>query len=81
MTEEEAKDFDQMKSARDALLITNARLHGKIDKLEKIVSETKRVWVDLEPKDMSDDPDQMYDHPFFTAGVIFASKILMEKNS
>jgi hypothetical protein len=33
MTDEEQLEFDRMKTARDSLLITNARLNVKLDEL------------------------------------------------
>ena len=41
----------------------------------------KREWVGLEPKDMPDGEDPMYDHPFFTAGMVWAANKLKEKNT
>ena len=35
MTDEEAIEYERLKIARDSLLITNARLHGEIDRLRK----------------------------------------------
>jgi hypothetical protein len=40
MTEEETIEFTRMKTARDSLLITNARLRGEIDKLQEVLEST-----------------------------------------
>ena len=39
MTKEEETEFDQIKTARDSLLIKNARLHGEIDNLKKCAED------------------------------------------
>ena len=41
----------------------------------------KRKWIGLEKADMPDGEDQMYDHPFFTAGMVWAANKLREKNT
>jgi hypothetical protein len=41
----------------------------------------QRTWVGLEEKDMPVDPDPMYDHKYFIAGMVYADKILKEKNT
>jgi hypothetical protein len=35
MTDDDEIEFERLKIARDSLLITNARLHGEIDRLRK----------------------------------------------
>jgi hypothetical protein len=42
---------------------------------------TQRTWVGLEKGDMPTDPDPMYDHKYFTAGMVYAANKLMEKNT
>ena len=39
MTHEEETEFDRIKTARDLLLIKNARLHGEIDNLKKCAED------------------------------------------
>jgi hypothetical protein len=41
----------------------------------------KREWVGLEQSDMPDGEDPMFDHQYFLAGMMYADKILKEKNS
>ena len=41
----------------------------------------QRTWVGLEKSDMPTDPDPMYDHKYFTAGMVYAANKLMEKNT
>ena len=81
MTEQEKIDFEIVKTERDLLLISNARLNNRINVLEKIITKEKRVWVGLEAKDMSDDPNPMYDDKMFNAGLAWACNVLMKKNS
>ena len=48
---------------------------------EAIAEAEKREWVGLEQKDMPDGEDPMFDHPFFTAGMVWAAIKLKEKNT
>ena len=43
-------------------------------------SRRQRQWVGIEEKDMPTDPDPMYDHKYFIAGMVYADNVLMEKN-
>jgi hypothetical protein len=43
--------------------------------------QPKREWVTLEPQDMPDGEEPMYDHPFFIAGMVWAANELKEKNT
>jgi len=45
MNEEEQLEFDRMKTARDSLLITNARLNSKL---------AERTWVKLTQQDYNE---------------------------
>jgi len=38
------------------------------------------AWIGLEPSDMPDGEDPMYDHPFFIQGIVWAATKLFEKN-
>ena len=50
MTHEEEAEFDQIKTARDALLIKNARLHGEIDNLKKCAEDEEFGRIEREIK-------------------------------
>lgn len=41
----------------------------------------QRTWVGLEEKDMPTDSDPMYDHKYFTAGMVYAAIKLKKKNT
>ena len=41
----------------------------------------EREWVGLEKLDMPDGEDPMFDHQYFIAGMVYADKILKEKNN
>ena len=41
----------------------------------------EREWVGLEQSDMPDGEDPMFDHQYFIAGMVYADKILKEKNT
>jgi hypothetical protein len=40
-----------------------------------------KEWVGLEKKDMPDGENPMFDHEYFIAGMVFAAKVLKEKNT
>ena len=41
----------------------------------------QRTWVGLEQSDMPDGEDPMFDHEYFIAGMVYADKVLKEKNT
>jgi len=43
-------------------------------------ADAKKNWVGLEQSDMPDGKDPMFDHQYFLAGMVFAAKVLQEKN-
>jgi hypothetical protein len=45
MTDEEVIEYERLKTARDGLLLTVAKLRGEIDKLGKIVNEQETNWL------------------------------------
>ena len=45
MTDEETIEYERLKTARDGLLLTVAKLRGEIDKLGKIVNEQDTNWL------------------------------------
>ena len=45
MTDEEVIEYERLKTARDGLLLTVAKLRGEIDKLGKIVNEQDTNWL------------------------------------
>jgi len=45
MTDEEAIEYERLKTARDGLLLTVAKLRGEIEKLGKIVNEQETNWT------------------------------------
>jgi hypothetical protein len=40
-----------------------------------------RKWRELEPSDMPDGDDPIYDHPYFIKGMVYANIVLKEKNA
>jgi hypothetical protein len=48
---------------------------------ETALPVTERTWVGIEKKDMPVDPDPMYDHKYFIAGMVYADRVLKEKNT
>jgi hypothetical protein len=52
-----------------------------VDAVKNATTPPQRTWVGLEEKDMPTDPDPMYDHKYFTAGMVYAANKLMEKNT
>lgn len=45
MTDEETIEYERLKTARDGLLLTVAKLRGEIDKLGKTVNEQETNWL------------------------------------
>jgi len=41
----------------------------------------QRTWVGLTQSDMPDGEDPMFDHTYFIAGMVYADKVLKEKNT
>ena len=44
-------------------------------------SPPQRPWVKLTEQDMPSGEDPMFDHKYFTAGMVYAAKVLQEKNT
>jgi hypothetical protein len=42
--------------------------------------QPQREWVGLTKEDMPDGEDPMFDHKYFIAGMVYADKVLKEKN-
>jgi len=45
------------------------------------VTPPQSTWVGLEQSDMPDGEDPMFDHEYFIAGMVYADKVLKEKNT
>lgn len=54
-------------------------------KLKEAIAEAEKqepvAWLGLEPSDMPDGDDPMYDHDFFLKGMAWADAILRKKNT
>ena len=48
MTNDDEIEFERLKVARDSLLITNARLHGEIDRLKKTAEDEEFERIERE---------------------------------
>jgi len=48
---------------------------------EALAQPPQRTWVGIEQSDMPSDPDPMYDHEYFIAGMVYANYVLKEKNT
>jgi hypothetical protein len=48
---------------------------------ENVKPELQRTWAGLTKEDMPDGENPMFDHEYFIAGMVFAAKILEEKNT
>jgi len=44
-------------------------------------AEAQRTWVGLKQQDMPSGEDPMFDHEYFIAGMVYADKVLKEKNN
>ena len=52
-----------------------------MDALAQQVVLPERTWMGLTREDMPDSENPMFDHEYFIAGMVFAAKILEEKNT
>jgi len=49
--------------------------------LDAYTTPPQRTWVGLTEEDMPGDPNPMYDHKYFIAGMVYAGFVLKEKNT
>lgn len=45
------------------------------------IAPPQRPWVALTEQDMPNGEDPMFDHQYFIAGMVYAAKVLQEKNT
>lgn len=72
-----------------AWMIQRGYATGHGDTVEDLLKELdwqtreaeRREWVGLEQSDMPDGDDPIYDDPRFIAGIVWAAKKLLEKNT
>jgi hypothetical protein len=61
------------------------KVHAAITALRTAIAEAEKqepvAWLGLEPSDMPDGDDPMYDHDFFLKGMAWADAILRKKNT
>jgi len=43
-------------------------------------ADAQKPWVGLEQSDMPNEKHPMFDHQYFIAGMVYAAKVLEEKN-
>jgi hypothetical protein len=75
--------IEAMKQALEALdmeLPTGSYLKVK-DALRLAIEQAEQHEPGLEPSDMPDGENPMYDHPFFIEGMVWANNKLLEKNA
>jgi hypothetical protein len=51
-----------------------------LEAMQHLLTPQQRTWVGIEKSDMPDGKNPMFDHEYFIAGMVFAAKILEEKN-
>ncbi len=68
------KDFAKMRG----LSLDDARVQ---DWQDNTTPPAQRTWVSLTKEDMPNGENPMFDHEYFIAGMVFAAKILEEKNT
>tara|TARA_R110000868_G_scaffold218733_1_gene469556 strand:+ start:783 stop:1076 length:294 start_codon:yes stop_codon:yes gene_type:complete len=66
-TEEEAQEMAHLKGT-----------HAEVRPL--YTTPPQRTWVELTEQDMPSEEDPMFDHKYFCAGLVYADKVLKEKN-
>jgi hypothetical protein len=61
------------------------KVHAAITALRTAIAEAEKqepvAWLGLEPSDMPDGDDPMYDHDFFIKGMVWADAMLCKKNA
>lgn len=55
------------------------QMQSSVDKAVNAMAQRK--WKELEPSDMPDGDDPIYDHPYFIKGMVYANNVLKEKNA
>ena len=80
VTMDDAKGQD---SHFDSWLTQNEGICKAIDALKILDTQpvAQRPWVELTEQDMPSGEDPMFDHQFFIAGMVYAAKVLQEKNN
>jgi hypothetical protein len=74
----EALEYEASRGNDDAYRIEREALRTAIAEAEK---QEPVAWLGLEPSDMPDGDDPMYDHDFFLKGMAWADAILRKKNN
>lgn len=74
----EALEYEASRGNDDAYRIEREALRTAIAEAEK---QEPVAWLGLEPSDMPDGDDPMYDHDFFLKGMAWADAILRKKNT
>ena len=79
VTMDDAKGQD---SHFDSWLTQNEGICKAIDALKILDTQpvAQRPWVELTEQDMPSGEDPMFDHRYFTAGMVYAATVLKEKN-
>jgi hypothetical protein len=76
-------ETNQVKSTSDYERgVIDGMLKQAESSVDKAVNEmSQRTWVGLELSDMPSGENPMFDHEYFIAGMVYADKVLKEKNT
>ena len=73
--------IDEVREHFDAVNCGTTYKHGGEGRVPLYTAPPQRQWVGLMEQDMPSGEDPMFDHRYFIAGLVYAAKVLKEKNT
>ena len=73
--------IDEVREHFDAVNCGTIYKHGGEGRVPLYTAPPQRPWVGLTEQDMPSGENPMFDHQYFIAGMVYADKVLKEKNS
>ena len=73
--------IDELREHFNAVNCGTIYRHGGEGRVLLRATPPKREWVGLTEQDMPSGENSMYDHQYFIAGLVYADKVLKEKNT
>ena len=73
--------IDEVRKHFDSVGCGTIYQHGGEGRVLLRAAPPKREWVGLMEQDMPSGEDPMFDHKYFIAGMVYADKVLKEKNT
>ena len=72
--------IDEVREHFDAVNCGTIYKHGGEGRVPLYTAPPQREWVGLMEQDMPSGEDPIFDHQYFIAGLVYADKVLKEKN-